>query len=178
MKAIQIARFGLVLFACLGMLLPVQLFASDSKPRAGQPKVSRVLVDISLQAGRLTGRVTDADGIPVAETLVVAVQNRKAVSRAMTDKDGTFSLSGIRGGLCHVVAGNMVQVCRCWTREAAPPAAKPHLLIASDTAVVRGQRPLSERVFAKPVLLGLVLAAAIAIPIAVHNSKRDSRSGS
>lgn len=178
MKAILIVRFGLVFFAWVGMLMPVQLFASDSRPRAGQPKVSRVIVDISLQAGRLTGRVTDAEGIPVAEAFVVAIQNQKAVSRATTDEDGAFSLSGIRGGLCHVVAGNVVQVCRCWTHDAAPPAAKPRLLIASDTAVVRGQRPLSERIFARPILLGLVLAAAIAIPIAVHNSKRDSHSGS
>ncbi|MFW6169481.1 MAG: carboxypeptidase-like regulatory domain-containing protein [Planctomycetota bacterium] len=178
MKAIKIVRFSLILLACLAMLVPVELLASGSRPGVGQPRVSPVIVDTSLQAGRLTGQVTNAEGIPVTSALVVAVQNQKAVSRAVTGKDGTFSLAGIQGGLCHVVTGNMVQVCRCWTRNTAPPAAKPHLLIASDAAIVRGQRPLSERVFAKPVLLGLVLAAAIAIPIAVHNRRQDSHSGS
>jgi hypothetical protein len=46
------------------------------------------------------------------------------------------------------------------------------VLVVADSAVARGQRPIGE-ILCNPVLIGLLIAAAIAIPIAVHN-----RSGS
>jgi hypothetical protein len=44
--------------------------------------------------------------------------------------------------------------------------------------VERGQRPFSDLFFADPLLVGLVVAAAIAIPIAVSSSRNDRPAGS
>jgi hypothetical protein len=43
-----------------------------------------------------------------------------------------------------------------------------------EPLAVRGQGPLSELLTYDPVLVGIIIAAAIAIPVAVHNSKSAS----
>jgi len=51
------------------------------------------------------------------------------------------------------------------------------LTVVADQQVVRGQQPFSA-IFTNTLFIGLVIAAAIAIPIAVHNSQDDQPSGS
>ena len=48
------------------------------------------------------------------------------------------------------------------------------MLVVGD--IDRGQRPLSplgSLLLSDPVILGLVVAGAIAVPIAIHNSQND-----
>lgn len=178
MKAVRILGFSLSFLAVFGILLPVELLASETSRPPRRPEVVPTIVDISLHENSVTGHVTDGSAVPVVGESVVAIQKQKLVARTVTGENGDFRLSGIRGGLCQLVAGDTVQVCRCWPRKAAPPSAQSGVLIASDAVVVRGQRPISDLLLADPIVFGLVVAAAIAIPIAVHNSSSDRPSGS
>ena len=178
MRAVRILSLSLFFLAYCGMLLPVELLASEPRQAPRLPEVSPTIIDIALYGGRLAGTVQDGSAAPVVGESVVAIQNQKIVGRAVTGKHGEFVLAGLRAGLSQVVIGDTVQVCRCWSPDAAPPAAQPRLLIASDAAIIRGQRPISDLLFADPLIFGLVVAAAIAIPIAVHNSGNDRPSGS
>ena len=57
----------------------------------------------------------------------------------------------------------------------APPAASQSLLLVKDGETIRGQQPIAN-LFTSPLVIGLVLAAAIAIPIAVNNSSKSNSS--
>jgi hypothetical protein len=46
-------------------------------------------------------------------------------------------------------------------------------MMVSSPQLVRGQQPISA-VFSNPLLIGLIIAAAIAIPVAIHNSQDDA----
>ena len=54
------------------------------------------------------------------------------------------------------------------------PQLQSRYLLSPNQQIQRGQRPIAD-FLSGPVLIGLVIAAAIAIPIAIHNSK-DSAS--
>jgi hypothetical protein len=69
-------------------------------------------------------------------------------------------------------------MCRIWTTAAAPPRAAKQLLIVNDHLVQRGQRPIREMFHSDPILMTAIAVAAIAIPIAIHKSRDDSRTGS
>ena len=58
----------------------------------------------------------------------------------------------------------------------APPAANDRLLLVTESNVTRGQQPINRLV--DPLLLGVIIAGAVAIPIAVRNSNNDRPSGS
>jgi hypothetical protein len=73
--------------------------------------------------------------------------------------------------------GQRSVTCRAWTHAAAPPAATDQLTVVDGPPLIRGQQPFSA-VFTNPLFIGLVIAAAIAIPIAVHNAQHDHPSGS
>jgi hypothetical protein len=95
-----------------------------------------------------------------------------------TTPDGRFAVGDLQAGTYRLETSEGVCICRLWTSAAAPPAAAPSLLIVNDASVTRGQRPIRDLFHADPVLMATVVAAAIAIPIAVHKSRDDSSEGS
>ncbi|MEX0820347.1 MAG: carboxypeptidase-like regulatory domain-containing protein [Pirellulaceae bacterium] len=124
-----------------------------------------------LPGGILAGQVVDATGQPRAgQTIIALTPGREAIS-TRSDDQGRFRLGGLKAGLCHVACGTQTVACRCWSPHTAPPAATKELLLTAGDAVERGQRPFADLITG-PVLIGLIIAAAVAIPIAVHNSKK------
>ena len=79
----------------------------------------------------------------------------------------------MNAGLCRIEYGGSVLACRCWSPRTAPPAATNELLLITGDPVERGQRCIGD-LFSGPVLIGLIIAAAVVIPIAVHNSQKDA----
>jgi hypothetical protein len=77
-----------------------------------------------------------------------------------------------------LVAAESACLCRGWAPGTAPPVAVEQLLVTSSDVVVRAQYPFSHLIFGDPILIGAAIAGAIAIPIAVANSKSESPSGS
>ncbi|MEM9660324.1 MAG: hypothetical protein AAF961_18320, partial [Planctomycetota bacterium] len=103
-----------------------------------------------------------------------------------TDESGEFRATHLRSGVYRIRVGNQIQVCRVWQQGAAPPSANRGLLFVTNEQVVLGQQcgsPVGcgnavdcgtcRPGLAHPLLFGGIVAAAIAIPVAIHNSDND-----
>jgi len=148
-------------------------------PVAGPPTAAPTgIVDVRLdEHGAIHGYLLNTAGQGLADRPVVLQQAGGAVSRTQTDTVGGFVLQRVSGGVHQLTTGHGTVTCRVWTHAAAPPSATDQLTVVADPQVVRGQQPFSA-IFTNPLFIGLVIAAAIAIPIAVHNSQDDQPSGS
>ena len=174
MRIVRGIRSCMVTSAVIGMLLPVQSLRGGELPTAGQFAVT----DVSLQdGGRLSGEVHDATGKPASDADVLLVHRESGQHyQTVTDQAGRFSIGALKAGLYQLDTSSASLLCRCWAPKTAPPAATQELLVVAGDHVERGQRPLAEAIFSTPTLLCLMIVAAIAIPIAVHNSNRDDAS--
>lgn len=157
------------------VLCPQLAFAVETgaKQTTGQQVQAKKVLDVSMdETGGLLGAVLDTNGRPLANT-VVKVTGREWRAEAKTNKDGHFYIRGLRGGNYQFQVANATEAYRIWANKTAPPSAKPGVLIVPGDQVQRGQRPFGE-IFANPILITAIVAAAIAIPVAVHNSKSGS----
>jgi hypothetical protein len=92
------------------------------------------------------------------------------VRETTTDAEGHFQFTGVRAGVVRLGNDEAGLAVRCWTHGTAPPSAIKSVLLSPNEEILRGQRPIAD-FLSGPVLIGLIIAAAIAIPIAIHNSK-------
>ena len=169
----------LAALACLGMLAG-PLLADDpdrllSLPDAGRPLIHDVALDANTS---LHGVVRDVNGKLQPNTEVSLWRGAVIVQRARTDQFGRFAFRGLRGSTYRIGTAATSVTCRAWTAATAPPGAQTTILLLSNTDSVRGQRPLSEAFIFNPLLMGALIAAAIAIPIALYNSDEDLPAGS
>ena len=166
--------------ACFGMLLPIGVLRAErpSEPfRAGS--AAPQIRDVALAAdGSMRGRVVSLEGIGQGEAVVVASQAGREVARTTTDKTGYFSLAVSRGGVYEVQAGSQVSLFRLWAARTAPPTASDAALIVVGEDVLRAQLMPLKYWLVNRYFMAAVAAAAIGIPIAVHNANIDNRSGS
>ena len=173
MPTLRAIRCVLTSTAVAGMLLPLP-FVQGAQPASQTEMGSAIVVDVALgTGGELFGQVVDADGRPVAGTQVAILnQTKNQVTRWPTDRAGRFVARNMSGGLHQLQTPNGLLVCRCWVVRTAPPASTNQLLIIDDARIARGQRPIGELL--TPIVIGLLIATAIAVPIAVHNSQDAS----
>lgn len=146
-------------------------------------------VDVALDAQRrLSGQVVDVAGNPATQTAVTLL-NGKQQLHATTDAQGQFEIDGVRGGAYLARVGNQWKQVRAWAPGTAPPSANKGLMMVHGDQVVRGQAycgspvgcgsPVSagfagmREALSHPLVLGGIIAAAIAIPVAIHNSDDD-----
>ena len=169
-----------ITLACLGMLLPVGVLrgaqpSGQAKPLGSPPRVR----DVALAAdGSMRGRVVSLEGIGQGEVVVVGRRAGREVARTTTDNSGYFSLAVPHGGVYEVQAGSVVTLYRLWTARTAPPTAVEVALIVAGQDVLRAQMMPLKYWLVNPYFMAAVAAAAIGIPIAVHNANIDNRSGS
>ena len=134
-------------------------------------------VDIALTRDNLlNGRLVDETGKPVDGMRVSIYSQGHMTAATVSDQAGAFSLVTIRGGVYELHVGDQFQIVRLWRHDTAPPSAESTILFRVGQETVRGQRPIESLFCFQPWFLGVLIAAAIAIPIAVHDS--DSRAGS
>jgi hypothetical protein len=168
----RVFRAAIVALACLGCLLPQQAFSAPdttTKPASAQTPI----VDVRTAAdGTLGGKLVDQSGKPMVKQSVMLYHAGRMVMRTKTNKQGDFAFRPVRGGVYQVIIDDAGVGCRVWPKNIAPPAAREQLLVVVGAPVVRGQQPIGAA-FSSPVFMGAVLAAAIAIPVAVHNAKDD-----
>lgn len=168
-KTTNLARMLAAVAACL-MACPSLALAAD--PPA--VSVSSTVLDVKLDAqGLLRGTAVTSAGNQQTGTLVTLAHRSQSLATAETNAKGEFAFRLSKGGVYQLAVGERVVLCRVWSEQLAPPAAKPELLIVTDTELVRGQRPLGEALFSTPVLIGVVIAAAVAIPLALNGSDDD-----
>lgn len=146
------------------------------------------IVDVSLmRGGVLAGRVVDAYGQGLLGVPIAVERAGSEVASAVTDESGNFRMPKLGGGVYQVLAGQTGQVVRLWSPGTAPPSAHDQLLVVGRKDTVLGQAepgPLGRSYesmrnwMANPLIVGAIVAAAVAIPVAVHNARIDRDSGS
>jgi hypothetical protein len=154
-----------------------ELAAADSFGKAKQiarPVLRTTLSDVELgQGGVLVGQIVDSAGQPlVGQPIVAQHVDGKPIS-CRSDQQGRFRIAGLKSGICRVGFGETILAYRCWSPNTAPPSAGQQLLLTASDSIKRGQRPIAD-LFTGPLLIGLIIGAAIAIPIAVSNSNDDA----
>lgn len=177
--------------ACINLFVPLQLLQAANPPEAASaasvesstvqsssstpPGTTRVQThDVTLGAtNELQGTLVDKSGARLANRIVIAVHSDKSALQSVSDANGHFRFQQAKPGTYQLASQGSYQVCRCWAANTAPPAASPGLLLVEGDQTLRGQRPIGE-LLSGPVLIGLIIAAAIIIPIAVHNSKKSA----
>ena len=187
----------LMLGSTLNLLLPTSVVnnvrAETPIPSVTQRTDLTAPIDVALDANhRLHGKLVNAEGIALAHANVQLFRAADLITAAKTDAQGKFQTDAIGTGSCQLVTAHQTVNLRVWTRNAAPPTASQHLLVA-ETGVIRGQCavPGCEVIncngscaggayggmfgmFFHPLVLGAAVAAAIAIPIALDDDDDDA----
>jgi hypothetical protein len=182
-----LGRFGVWVIA-LGTIAPPQLLAVEAPARMDRRETftrSLQVMDVTLdEQSTLTGQVVSEQGTPLAGQPVVVTDGLMRIETT-TDAHGNFRVAGIRGGTYQVQVGPQMQMCRAWKAGTAPPNANQGLLVVQSDQVVLGQHcgsPVACGVagardaLANPLIFGGIVAAAIAIPVAIHNADDDPAS--
>jgi len=176
----RMAGAALVILGCIGLILPIPILeaaqpAADipgRHPDCAKTQNTQWAVDVELDAGGLLhGLVVDIQGVPVAQATVVVSQFDRELTRTTTDALGQFWVNGLRGGTYQIVAGSRARLIRAWTARTAPPGARQIALVIVGGNVVRGQMPFEEFFASNAVVVVGLVAAMIALPIAIHNSR-------
>lgn len=150
--------------AMIGLLLPQHSLAAPAKAAAPG--------DIALREGGVfVGQYVDAHGAALAGADVRMVVDGKTVAVSKTDKHGVFAVKGLAKGQYDVVAMGSKATFRCWEGKTAPPSARNGALIVTGDEVVNGQ---FQNLFASPWVIGGIVAAAIAIPVAINAADDDT----
>jgi hypothetical protein len=175
------------------MCFPASAFAAGGDDRAADRAADRSadhaamhswrVIDVELRSGgMLVGQVLDAAAQPSPGTDVSILSDSEAIASTRTDESGRFAVAGLRGGVHQVHAGDAARVCRLWTPGTAPPKSTSTVQIVTGEDVVRGQwGPPPGNGFLKkakvwatnPFVVGGIVAAAVAIPVALHNADDD-----
>jgi hypothetical protein len=146
--------------------------------RPGAVNRALAIKDVALSEGQaFHGVVLGSTGQPAADTRVSITQMGHEVASTTTDEQGRFAFQGLRGGLHVVNAGEASALYRLWSAGTAPPHAQGGVTLV-DQVTVRGQRPFRELFTSNAFVVGGIVVAAIAIPIAVHDARNDKKSGS
>lgn len=169
MKVFSLALLSVVVATCsLGGAVPV--FGT----------VQPAVVDVALgESGAMVGQLVDAQGIGLAQQEIVLFQGNREIARARTDTQGHFRVDGLRGGVYQLVAAEHTVVTRAWAPGTEPPVAQRGvLMVAGGNEVYRGQQggtPI-RNFLTHPLTLTAGVATAIAVPVALHNTRRKPKS--
>jgi len=160
------------------MVLPVAFADQPVKETETTPAPRQARIpDVSLsQDGAFFGKVIDTQGRPITKAQILFSQANKTVAKVSSQQHGEFRVTGLRPGVYQVVVSpNQAVTVRVWNKQSAPPTARPELLVIVGDETVRGQRRLGELLpLENKLVVGGMVAAAIAIPIAVANSSDDN----
>ena len=144
MKSLKFVRGAVVALAALGVVFP-QLPAIAAGPQTAAKPIIRTVaantvLDIGLtQGGTFTGRVVDQTGAALEGAEVVVKQGKTEVTRTITDKQGTFVATNLKGGVYTVASGATEGTYRVWAEKTAPPSASEQVLIVKGQNGARGQ---------------------------------------
>ncbi len=127
------------------------------------------------QGGALIGQVVTPENSPVGGADVLLYGNGKQLSRSKTDRSGYFAFTGVRSGVYELKTAKCSAAYRVWNQGTAPPASQPSVLLVAGAGPVRGQGGVGA-FLTHPLVLAAIVATAIAVPIAVHNSQRGPSS--
>ncbi|MDA1050458.1 MAG: carboxypeptidase-like regulatory domain-containing protein [Planctomycetota bacterium] len=172
MKLVRAFKTFTVMLACTALL-------AGQTAQAASP----IIRDIALQPGGiLNGQVLNEQAVAQGQAKVAVVHKGKPLTVTETDKDGRFVVTGLEPGVYELHLAQGGGAYRVWAPRTAPPAAEQGVLLVQDNRVVRG---LGGDIgkggagpskggghfgwLANPWVLGALVAAAIAIPLALDD---------
>jgi len=171
MKRIGVLRTGLLLLACLGMMLPTPVLHAASADGVPGPRTSADVDVVLHEGGQLHGQLVDMQQKPLAGTSVALRYQDRQIATTVTDPAGRFRFSGVRRGTHQIVAGPTRRICRTWNPNAAPPSARQRVRIVVGDEPVRGQDGPMGYWLGNPWVIAGLVAVAVAVPVAIHNHR-------
>ena len=133
----RIVALTLVGCSLVGMLLPQGCLAAVAQ--ANQVAVRNATVDLTLSAQQtIQGQLVDSNGVPQAQNPIVLISEGQIVNKTVTAANGQFSIPVAKAGVYQISDGKAETTVRVWTASAAPPAARPGLLLVTGTSTERG----------------------------------------
>ena len=175
-RVVAFWRATMLALACLGLVASPALGQHGGSQPSPNRKTTMTIKraskpDVKLdQKGSLVGHLLNSSGQPIAQATMTLWKGDSRLERTRTDEQGRFRFTRLRGGPYRIATERNFVEFRAWPAQIAPPRAADRLLVAPNTLTARGQQPLNEAFAFNPFLMGTIVAAAIAIPIAVHNS--------
>jgi hypothetical protein len=165
-----------VALACVGILAP-QIFAAAPQATQAAPAV----LDVALSSGGvLQGTVVNAQGVAQPGIDVYVGQQGQLIATTRTNDEGQFVVSSLRGGVYQIATSGSNGIYRLWAAQTAPPAAQAKLLVVNDGQIALGQCcddgscggccGSGWGLLGNPWVLGGIVAAAIAIPLALDEA--------
>jgi hypothetical protein len=127
--------------AVVGLVMPQvgQVSATETSVQTPAANASSPLVDVALTSNNLLqGQLVDRQGAPKANATVQLSSGAKVLGESHTDQQGAFQIPVQRGGVYTLTDGEASALIRVWTHGAAPPSAKPAVLMVSDPELTRG----------------------------------------
>jgi hypothetical protein len=178
MKCTAWLRTVMLLLSCLGLLIPSPVVAAITAPAkaAGEtPRPMPKALDVELhKGGMLVGQVVDAQGTPQVKMPVSLTQGDKTLANAATNRGGFFAVSGVSAGTYRVAAGKTQGIYRLWAPGTSPPTAQQGTLLVVGQGPSRGQNGTTGPIgywLGNPWIIAGLIAAAVAIPVAIHNNQ-------
>ncbi len=167
----KIWGIGLAWLAILGMVAPAGVLCGAERPLSSAAMAS----DVALSPdGTLRGQVLSPQGQGLAGVHVSVSAGTRDLGSTVTGTDGRFEVRGLKGGVLLLTAGATQTIVRAWTATAAPPAARSGVLVVAGQSQTLGQSWSGfKKVATNPWVIAGVVAAAVAIPVAIHNSNDD-----
>ncbi len=148
----------------IGALIGAMTIASTAhaqSPAAIAPRDVRMSAD-----GKLQGVAMDAQGRPLSGLDVKIQRVNGEIHSVKTDASGRFAVA-VPAGPYMIGANGGRTLCRVWTAQAAPPRSQAGVLLVASDRVVLGQDNGGKATAL--VVGGLIIAAAIAIPVALDD---------
>jgi hypothetical protein len=162
----------LVGLATASLVIPTPVRAIENRPIGSVATNQQVTTDVALDAnGNLKGIVLTSAGQPLGQTPVRIHRNGTPVAAITTDTHGEFTVEGLRGGAYQIETVSAQLPVRIWAPHTAPPSAARRAVVLVDSQdVVRAQGGGRFMQFmTNPWVLGGIVAAAIAIPLALDD---------
>lgn len=161
------------------------LFAVSPVASGIEGRTINATVDVSLTSqGLLSGQVLNGAGRPMADAKVLLHDGHGTPVVARTNERGAFAYRDLPSGVYYLQSGDHLCVARVWSAEAAPPKSQRSVLLIGQTDILRAQMNApprvngavqpSKRILTNPLAVAGIVATAVAIPVAIHNSDSSS----
>lgn len=150
--------------------------ASPASTKSEETRLQLRNVELK-EAGKLEGQLLTGIGQPVPNApIIVRSQNdvQKIGQQLTTDASGRFTVTGLKSGTCIVESGDAAYAVRVWQQGTAPPRSLQTVAFvkSGEGETVRGNELMNRiRCMSKEqkICCGLLIAAAIAIPLALSD---------
>lgn len=145
--------------------------AEQAAAATAEAEVARVAVRLDQQQ-MLRGTVRDDEGRLAAGTGVVLGRGGKPLHRTETDQQGRFVIGPLTPGAYEIASPDAAAFLQVEAPTADPERSAAAVEVSRKAMIARGQDP--RRTLLHGALIALVIAAAIAIPIAIAADDDDA----